>query len=1084
VRISLTVRLERVETSLTIHRFLEGVRRRPAGLDPLPRLVCRQSLARRQQERRDQRATVDPHLTVYVLTDLPAVSGQFGLFVAHPLQHMQELVRGLRLLVIVPIQVIVSQAISFAQLATAHLAGRIDDGRDALRGEAGHVLRISDLATNKKPVRHAREVVPRMFCLLGAQGDRPLSSQYTERGKKRRPATGMYRTVFHVTVSCRGGLMEASTAPWLPLAERLDHLPLLLAGPILRRTESRSVTVWVALQQARRVSLRVYQWDATTQTATERLVGSRRTIRLGAQLHVAAVTARAPVEERALQPGALFCYNLFFAPPDAEGDTGSAGHASAGEPDLFTPGILMDDPLTASEVEQLIYPGMPLPSFVLPAATLEQMRLFHGSCRKPHGVGRDALATLDVVLRTIATDALQRPQQLYLTGDQIYADDVAGALLPALMDAAEFLVGPEEVPGIAPEAHLTAPGRRARAVREMARFTTATAQNHLLTRGEYLAMYLFCWSDVLWPDALPSAEAVWQAFPEARPEDPREREQALATWQLEARELADFRHNLPQVRRALANTPTYMVFDDHDVTDDWYLDGAWCAGALHSPLGRRIVRNALYSYALCQAWGNDPDQFDAPNGRSFLAVVDRWRADEAGAQDGADAALLAAHLGLPDAFSGVGTLPRTDRVLRWHFMVETPAYRMLVLDERTRRVYEQPHAAPGVLSEEAMAEQIGAPIPGDGRLTLLVAQTPVLGVSIVATIQFLRRDHYVYDRESWALNARIWQQLLQRLARFGRVVILSGDVHYGYGATLEYWEQAEGSAVCGAATIVNFTSSAFKNAAAGFQKALLTVAYPRLLYLLSQGRLPPVDLFGWDGGTVANTNALAAATQAVRRSMLAVWWSAPRIIALVRSKAALLLPAHPWPAQTFDQCPPARRLRVRYLRDTAQPEPTAAAGKAPTRDGPTASSDDPSASLDTSWDEVVATHEQPMREAGAPLTDQNRFGTQDALELLRLLELAQTTADALHALYDRLNAAVGSRLGEAVQNPAIWTRMWPDGTLHIVGDANIGEVRVEEQVVIQRLWWYPPDGVHGPQPATEYRAELRMPLADEAPPLP
>jgi hypothetical protein len=865
-------------------------------------------------------------------------------------------------------------------------------------------------------------------------------------------------------------------------------LPLLLAGPILRRTEPRSVTVWVALRQARRVTLRVYQWDATTQTETERLVGSRQTVRLGAHLHVAAVTARAPEEWRALQPEILYCYNVFFASSDAEGDIGLAGAASAGEPNLLTPGVLVDDPLTAGEVAQLIYPGMPLPSFVLPAITLEQMRLFHGSCRKPHGVGRDALATLDHVLTTTATDPLQRPQQLYLTGDQIYADDVAGALLPALMEAAEFLVGPEEMPDVAQGSigrSLTTPGRRTRAVQELAHFTTVTAENHLLTRGEYLAMYLFCWSDVLWPDTLPSAETVWQAYPEARPEDPREHEQALATWGLEARELTDFRRNLPHVRRALANTPTYMVFDDHDVTDDWYLDGAWCAEVLHSPLGRRILRNALYSYAMCQAWGNDPDQFDAPNGQSFLALVDRWRANGAGAEAGADSALLANHLGLPDAFLGQGTLPRTDRALRWHFTIKTPAYHMIVLDERTRRVYDQPHAAPGLLSEEAMAEQIGDPIPGDGRLTLLVAQTPVLGVSIVATIQFLRRNHYVYDRESWALNARIWQQLLQRLARFGCVVILSGDVHYGYGAILEYWEQAEGSAPRGTATIVNFTSSALKNTAAGVQKALLTVAYPRLLYLLSQGRMPPVDLFGWDAGTVATTHALDAATQAVHRSVLAVWWSAPRIVALLRSKEALLLPANPWPAHTFDQCPPARRLRVQYLRDSAQPEHTTAeAGEAPMTDGLTLSRDDPSVRVETPDGEVVATHEQSDGEARAALTDQIRFGIQDALELLQLLERAQTAVEALHALYDRLNVAVGSWLSEAVQNPAIWTRMWPDGNLHIVGNANIGEIRVEAQVVVQRLWWYSLDDPHGPQPATEYRAELREPHSSEAPPLP
>ena len=33
---------------------------------------------------------------------------------------------------------------------------------------------------------------------------------------------------------------------WTPLRERINELPLVLAGPILRRTEPDSVTVWVA----------------------------------------------------------------------------------------------------------------------------------------------------------------------------------------------------------------------------------------------------------------------------------------------------------------------------------------------------------------------------------------------------------------------------------------------------------------------------------------------------------------------------------------------------------------------------------------------------------------------------------------------------------------------------------------------------------------------------------------------------------------------------------------------------------------------------------------------------------------------
>ncbi|HEX5441604.1 MAG TPA: hypothetical protein VFW76_12020, partial [Ktedonobacterales bacterium] len=707
--------------------------------------------------------------------------------------------------------------------------------------------------------------------------------------------------------------------------------------------------------------------------------------------------------------------------------------------------------------------------------TLEQARIFHGSCRKPHGVGKDALATLDLVLAESATDPFTRPQQLYLTGDQIYADDVAESLLWALVDAADVLVGPEQLPGLPPDTHLTTPGRRTWAIHEVAGFTSGTPQNHLLTRGEYLAMYLFAWSGVLWPAILPSQDEVWRAYPEAQPEDEGERKRAATRWQLDQRELAEFRAALPHVRRALANVPTYMVCDDHDVTDDWYLDGSWCANVLGRPLGRRILRNALYAYALCQAWGNDPNQFDGANGLNganggtFLEVVNRWRGDgkgaEASPEDNADAALLAQYLGLPEEFAGAGTLARSERALRWHFTVETPAYRMLVLDARTRRIYDQPHAAPGLLSEEAMEEQIGTPIPGDTRLTLLVSQTPVLGVDIVEKMQLLSLDHYAYDRESWALNRRTCQALLRRLARFERVVILSGDVHYGFGSTMEYWERTDektdrGEAqaihavrgVQGKATIVNFTSSALKNVASGAHKALLTVAYPHLFHLLSRGRMPPIDLFAWDDGTLENANALAAATQAVQHHALAIWWSAPRVAALLRSPAALMLPAHGWPAHTFDQWPPERRLRLRYLRDACKP--TELQQRAEHTTGPVAA-----------LDEVNATRRQQVRETVAVLTGEAHLGVDKALEAARVLEsseyphpvrvgVAQRLLELTQSAFKRdrllpelqahLNAGISHLLHTALAHPELWTRVWSDGGLHIVGDANIGEIRFEE----------------------------------------
>jgi hypothetical protein len=82
----------------------------------------------------------------------------------------------------------------------------------------------------------------------------------------------------------------------VPLRHRLEHLPLLLAGPILRRTESDKVTVWVALKAPREVTLKIYATDANGSIIRNLLLeGTSSTIALGQYLHVVAVTAK-PIE--------------------------------------------------------------------------------------------------------------------------------------------------------------------------------------------------------------------------------------------------------------------------------------------------------------------------------------------------------------------------------------------------------------------------------------------------------------------------------------------------------------------------------------------------------------------------------------------------------------------------------------------------------------------------------------------------------------------------------------------------------------------------------------------------------------------
>jgi hypothetical protein len=75
---------------------------------------------------------------------------------------------------------------------------------------------------------------------------------------------------------------------------------------------------------------------------------------------------------------------------------------------------------------------------------------------------------------------------------------------------------------------------------------------------------------------------------------------------IQIRAVQEFYAGPPKVRRLLANVPTYMPFDDHEVTDDWNLSGRWVENVNAKPLGRAILRNGLLSFALFQAWGNDP----------------------------------------------------------------------------------------------------------------------------------------------------------------------------------------------------------------------------------------------------------------------------------------------------------------------------------------------------------------------------------------------------------------------------------------------------------------------------------------------
>ncbi|WP_333366374.1 PhoD-like phosphatase [Microcoleus sp. AT3-D2] len=633
-------------------------------------------------------------------------------------------------------------------------------------------------------------------------------------------------------------------------------MPLILAGPILRRTESRAVTVWLALKAPRQVELKVYSTEGGTGeiVGIPLLQGANSTVHLGKYLHVVAVTAT-PIDSSVLTSGQIYAYDIKFT-GSSESNVGGAVPENETENLISCLWPAAPD-LSALGLETISYFAHQLPTFALPPQDLNYLRIVHGSCRKPHGDGRDALPILDNSIEQFAGTANSRPHQLFLTGDQIYGDDVADAMLWALTDAGDTLLGWEESLPLMDDAQIKKnlcisipknsqnenavgeereifrespiqkpsdteyeskkpiqlqPGTRSDIARDCGGFTAMlvnkpnNAKSHLFSLGEYYAMYLLVWSPVLWCTSFPKGKDICPNSKQAK------------VWDREVVELDGFARNLWRVRRALANIPTYMICDDHDVSDDFYLNREWCYRVLGKPLGRRVVQNALLAYAVFQAWGNTPAQFDREKpGDKLLKAAEKWSASA-----GTDVSAweeAASYLGIPKLDpkthlpklkldEDVFILDRDDEgvneVLNWHFIVRSFKHEVIVLDTRNWRGYPVKSAIdpPMLLTHKGFEEQIQKPLKETNLLnktgefeieaTLVVVPTNLVGLWIIDAVQKREVEQgKVFNSDAgdaWNFHELAFVKLLSEFFKQrDRVIVLSGDIHYAAAVRLSYW---------------------------------------------------------------------------------------------------------------------------------------------------------------------------------------------------------------------------------------------------------------------------------------------------------
>lgn len=452
-----------------------------------------------------------------------------------------------------------------------------------------------------------------------------------------------------------------------------------------------------------------------------------------------------------------------------------------------------------------------------------------------------------------------RPHQIFFTGDQIYGDDVADPLLFALTDAGDTLLGWEEDLPIEPSStsgtvefkpkHLE-PGQRSKVAESLGGFTAGIhdkpeyAKSHLLGLGEYCAMYLFSWSQVLWADEFPDGKDICTQSKQAN------------RWNKEVKTLrTGMFQMLWKARRALANVPTYMIFDDHDISDDWYLNQAWCLRVLGKPLGRRSVQNGILAYALFQAWGNTPDRFEPGQlGEKLLMAAATWSASEG--TDSTTETAIARYLGLPpidsttglprfkiDSTTGLSQLNQDDDVLildrdpfalNWNYTVRSKYHEMIVLDTRTWRGYpldQSTSAPPMLLSPTAFDRQLRQPLKESNRLkqsgvsqveiTLVIAPTNLVSLEAIDQIQHWNlKQGKMYNNDvgdAWNINKLAFAKLLMTMfEQRDRIIILSGDIHYSSVVCLHYWKHDHDRSGLDAFekphVLAQLTSSAIKNA--------------------------------------------------------------------------------------------------------------------------------------------------------------------------------------------------------------------------------------------------------------------------------
>jgi hypothetical protein len=268
----------------------------------------------------------------------------------------------------------------------------------------------------------------------------------------------------------------------------------------------------------------------------------------------------------------------------------------------------------------------------------------------------------------------------------------------------------------------------------------------------------------------------------------------------------------PVIRWLFSTVPVSMIFDDHDVRDDWNTSERWRRDMQATDWWEERITGGLMSYWIYQHLGNL-----SPAG---LAADDTLR--KVRAADDAETLLRAfAQHADREADGAKGTM--------WSYRRDLGRVRLLVIDSRCGRILDNDRRSMVGDQEFAWIEQAVA----DGDYDHLVVGTSLpwllpralheieswdealarssRGRLVAGFGEWLRR---ALDLEHWAAFRASFDRLTKLFGRIGRgehgapppasICVLSGDVHHTYTAVAAYPDQPESK-------VVQITCSPFHN---------------------------------------------------------------------------------------------------------------------------------------------------------------------------------------------------------------------------------------------------------------------------------